>query len=623
MRKMKSIVLGIAVAAIIFLAAIPAVSAFAVANSQSTTLTNDNSIALQITGLNSGDQFKFEISSPNQQTSGGTVTLPSVTVPFALQQGSATETLTTSGVTGASMTISRNDGSAVILTGASFTSHDNIYKDTYSLQLAGTQTSSQINIDFSVNGTISNTPSLSGASETLSVPLSGISGIITINVYNGGTSPVFTQTYTIVPAGSVQQTVTGTTTTTTSGNPATIITNPITAQVTTGGVSSTLVVPASTEVASGSSAQVTTLYVAPVTAAVPASTFSSSGTTFAFAGKAVECGPSGTQFSGGSVTLSFTLTPSEWASAVKQANGDTAGITIRYYDAPSNTWISVPTTFSVGASSITVTAQITHFTTFGVFSQAPTPDLSASGGGSAAAAPAAAAPAMLAPVGYSATAVTLSHDANGVVSQDYTIETDPAAGFSSAVGISKGTQVISGTGQPVGEVSATPLPPGTPNASFSRGGSTFVFSGFSVGCEPAGTRFVGGNATISFSLTPSQWAAALGQVDGNTAAMTIQNYNNVSNTWLPVATTVNTDSHTVSAQITHFSTYAMFYQVTPQTVSTSAPTVASQSSQAVGASEPGATPIATMLAPPETTQSPGDQGIVGNFVQWVQHLVSH
>jgi hypothetical protein len=616
MKNMKNVVLGIAVIAIILLAAIPAVSAFSATlpSSQATTLNPGDTINVQISGLAVNDQLEYRITSSNLQMSANTVSLSSVNMPFGFATGTAKTTLATTGLSsgGATLTVTRlSDGTQLILSGATITTASNLYKGNYAVSITGTPTASSVGIDYSVSGTVSDANSGSG---TLILTLANLkSGVITVEVLDSGTSRL-SQAFTVVPAGSV--------TTAPSYTPGTTtITTPISVPVSSGGVSATLAVPAGTSVTSSTGGQVSTIFSAPVTT-VPDSSFGKSGTTFSFIGQAVECGPSGTQFGGAGATISFTLTPSQWTAALSQANGDIAGISIRYYDIGSGTWIAVPTTVNVGPSSTTVTAQVAHFTTYGMFGQAPTPDTSASGGGSAAAAPAAA-PAMLAPVGYSPTAVTLSHDANGVVSQDYTIETDPAAGFSSAVGISKGTQVVSGTGQPVGEVSATPLPPGTPNASFSRGGSTFVFSGFSVGCEPAGTRFVGGNATISFSLTPSQWAAALGQVDGNTAAMTIQNYNNVSNTWLPVTTTVNTDSHTVSAQITHFSTYAVFYQVTPQTVSTGAPTVAPQTSHAVGASEPGVTPITTMLAPPETPQSPGDQGIVGNFVQWVQHLVSH
>jgi hypothetical protein len=280
-----------------------------------------------------------------------------------------------------------------------------------------------------------------------------------------------------------------------------------------------------------------------------------------------------------------------------------------------------------------VTGTISHFTTYGVFSQAPTPNngggdlrtLGGSAAGAGAAGSAAGAPGILAPTnsGYSPTAVTLSHDTTGAVSQDYTLETDPSAGFSSALAISKGTQVLSGAGKPLNQISVTPLPSSSVSATLTQGGNTYAFSGYAVDGEPTGAQFVGGNTTVSFTLNQSQWATALGQVDGNTGAMTIETYNNVSKTWTPVTTAVNTNSYTVSAQITHFTVYALYYQgATPQAVTT--PTSGQQAAPtkvAADENQVAAGTLATTTPSPQTTPGTGDQGVVGGFVQWIHHLV--
>jgi hypothetical protein len=229
----------------------------------------------------------------------------------------------------------------------------------------------------------------------------------------------------------------------------------------------------------------------------------------------------------------------------------------------------------------------------------------------AAAAPLAAPPAaplsLLAPPGISPTTVTLQHNPEGQVLADYLVETDPAAGFSSSLSITTGTKVVSGTGQPVGELSITPVDPSVvPDMAADQGG-VFSFSGLPVECEPSGTRFSGGSATISFALTPEQWADALGKVNGNTAAMTIQFYDTTTNSWASVPTTVDPVTHTVTAQVTHFSMYALIYK-TPK--EESSPTMGDLTQITPATPAPVTTPVNTMMAPPSTTEAPGLPGIV-------------
>ena len=612
MSVTNNIIIGSILAAVIILAIIPAAAAYTVTNVQSTTISSDNGpINLTIDSISDGDPITIIISSSNQQISGGSISLPTITMPFRLKSGTSTETFSSSGISDASMTVSRNDGSAVTMSGSSFTENYNINSGQYTISVAGTQTSSQTQVRFSVSGQANlTTPS----TETISLPLSSaISGIVTIEV-DGGTS-TFTKTFTITPPSSE-------TTTVTSGDTVPLT---VTSSVSpSGGGSSTLQISSGTTVTLPSgNGNTGSIYVAPVSGSVPSTTFTSGSTTFSFAGQAVECGPSGTQFSGAGTTISFTLTPSQWATALSNAGGSTAGLTVRYYDPTTSTWIGVPTT--VDATTYTVTGTITHFTSYGVFSQEPTitvggQDASSSNGVVAAAA---APPAILAPTGYSPTVVTLSHDSQGILTLDYTLETDPAAGFSAALGVSKGTGVVSGAGQPVREIAVTPLSPIAVNTSLKQGGNTLTFSGFAVEGEPAGTRLVGGNATISFALNQTQWAAALSQVDGNTAAIMIETYNNATNTWAPLATTtVDTNTYTISSKVPQLGTYAVYYQtsspvggqgVSPQITSTPAAN-----------DEKLVTPAAnTQSGGPEASTPAVDQGVVGNLVLWIQHFIGH
>ncbi len=245
----------------------------------------------------------------------------------------------------------------------------------------------------------------------------------------------------------------------------------------------------------------------------------------------------------------------------------------------------------------------------------PTPDAGDSSGPSGPAAPEApvgAPPALLAPPGVSPTTVTVQHNQEGQVLADYQIETDPSAGFSSSVGISTGTTVVSSTGQPVSEISVTPLDPAVVTDVAAAQGGVFSFSGLSIECGPSGTQFSGGAATISFSLTPAQWADALGTVNGNTQAMSIQFYDPAAKSWVEVPTVVDPVTHTVSAQVTHFSMYALFYKSLAEGVSTSPQTYGSLMSPTPTSTMPGTpvtTPDKSMLAPPSTTETPGLPGI--------------
>jgi hypothetical protein len=239
----------------------------------------------------------------------------------------------------------------------------------------------------------------------------------------------------------------------------------------------------------------------------------------------------------------------------------------------------------------------------------------AAGGVVGGAAPQGAPQSLLAPTGISPTSVTVQHNAEGKTLADYTIATDPAAGFSSSVGVPSGTTALTSTGQPVTEISVTPLDPATVTDITAAAGGVFSFSGYSVECSPSGAQFTGGVATISFSLTPSQWSAALEKVNGNTAAMTISYYDPAAKSWVEIPTVVDPVTHTVSAQTSHFSTYALFYKATKETASGSPQTIGdlitSSPTAASGTPAPVVTtPSKAMMAPQQTTQSPGLPGIV-------------
>ena len=96
-----------------------------------------------------------------------------------------------------------------------------------------------------------------------------------------------------------------------------------------------------------------------------------SETTFSVVpGLAVDAEPSGTTFSN-PVTISFTLSPAEYASVLTQAGDNPSGITIKYQEPGSATWTALQTTVTVSGTNYVISAQTTRFCTFAVFSSAP------------------------------------------------------------------------------------------------------------------------------------------------------------------------------------------------------------------------------------------------------------
>ena len=88
------------------------------------------------------------------------------------------------------------------------------------------------------------------------------------------------------------------------------------------------------------------------------------GTTYTFAGFAVKCSPDGATFSP-AASLKFTLTTKEWDAVLAKANGNSAYLSVKFYDAASASWVSVPTT--VDPSGHSVTGSVSHYSTYGLF----------------------------------------------------------------------------------------------------------------------------------------------------------------------------------------------------------------------------------------------------------------
>jgi PKD repeat protein len=103
--------------------------------------------------------------------------------------------------------------------------------------------------------------------------------------------------------------------------------------------------------------------------------------------------------------------------------------------------------------------------------------------------------------------------------------------------------------------SVPPVPPG----------AGYVFAGYAYDIEPSGASF-DPYITLSMTLPETEWAALQNR------DLSIKWYNPSNSIWEDIPTTVNTNTRTISAKITHTSVYGLFAILPPQTAVTTVPT---------------------------------------------------
>ena len=127
-------------------------------------------------------------------------------------------------------------------------------------------------------------------------------------------------------------------------------------------------IPQSTKSLTAQGQPISKVTIAPVSQEVvdgiTGSTTAPEGTVFAAGGLGVECSPAGATFDQ-PVTVTFTMTRSQWDTTLAQANGKSQDITVQYYDTTAKTWVSLPTT--VDPTTRTVSTTTKHFSLFAVF----------------------------------------------------------------------------------------------------------------------------------------------------------------------------------------------------------------------------------------------------------------
>lgn len=153
----------------------------------------------------------------------------------------------------------------------------------------------------------------------------------------------------------------------------------------------------------------------------------------------------------------------------------------------------------------------------------------------------------------------LQYNENGkVLSTTMTVPTGSNSQAAPSVTIDKGTTALNSAGQPLTSVYVSTVAADTysppPIAQYSATDQV-------VQCGPAGATF-NPPASLSFTLTETQWTEALAQANGNTAAMTVMSYDSTTNVWSAIQTMVDPQSRTLTATTPHFSTFGVFVNKT-------------------------------------------------------------
>jgi hypothetical protein len=167
--------------------------------------------------------------------------------------------------------------------------------------------------------------------------------------------------------------------------------------------------------------------------------------------------------------------------------------------------------------------------------------------------------------------------ATGEISESVTVTTADGVG---SVTFGEGTIALDKNGDPLGEVTVgTADPAGTPPAP---SGTTI---GFALDCGPGGATF-DPPATLTYTLSAEEWAKI-----ADLSTLKVMWYNPESGAWQEVAATVDAATRTVTAQVSHFSLYALTWSSTTTAVQTSAaPGTSVPVGQETGAATPSGEP---------------------------------
>ncbi len=140
-----------------------------------------------------------------------------------------------------------------------------------------------------------------------------------------------------------------------------------------------------------------------------------------------------------------------------------------------------------------------------------------------------------------------------------------------------GVTALNGNGEPLPEVGITAV-------STLPSAPPYAFSGYAVNCSPDGATFSPA-IDLVFTFTAGEWAGLLGTVDGDVTRLVVQGYNPTTGVWEDCPTSVDAAGRTVTAQVSHFSTYVL--TCAPTATTTPEQTTTAPESPDSGVQEPG------------------------------------
>jgi len=256
--------------------------------------------------------------------------------------------------------------------------------------------------------------------------------------------------------------------------------------------------------------------------------------TIEIGGKAFKLGPEGAKFNP-KIPITITFTQDEW----EELFGDGRTTKLQRYDGQN--WIELEnqtrddTTFTITGytDSFSVFAPVTTTTTPEPTSTPTQPRTSGSGSSTAT-------------VTSTGTADLLTASWGGVL-QPYLVYVD---GKFAHLSLETGVTALDDAGSPLSGIGIAPV-------STLPGASSLAFSGYAVDCSPAGATFSPA-IDLVFTFTGDEWAALLGKTGGDSARLVVQGYDDATGTWTACPTNVDADARTVTASVSHFSTYALF-----------------------------------------------------------------
>ena len=194
---------------------------------------------------------------------------------------------------------------------------------------------------------------------------------------------------------------------------------------------------------------------------------------------------------------------------------------------------------------------------------------------------------------------------SGTVLQPYLVYVD---GNFAHLSLKTGVTALDGAGNPLSGIGIAPV-------STLPSASSLAFSGYAVDCSPAGATFAPA-IDLVFTFTGDEWTALLDGAGGDSARLVVQGYDAATGAWTACPTSVNAAAGTVTASISHFSTYALFIGEPAEAPVTTGPT----------ATVPAAAAATTVPTPPaETGEIPLvwialavliAAALVGGYVVW-------